>query len=149
MTDTAQPATTQRSTTYRDRGAHRLAGRPVPVTALAALGSVIAVEIVGAVGRAAGAQATALNVAPLAVLTVVGVVAAAVAWLRIGARDTGAALLARLVPIVLVASFVPDLALGLTGTPWAAVAFLMLAHVAVFAVTVPTFVTLLKPTRGV
>lgn len=45
--------------------------------------------------------------------------------------------LRRLVPAVLIASFVPDLALGVSGSSWAGVAALMVMHLGVAAVALP------------
>jgi hypothetical protein len=115
--------------------------------AVAAAGSVIAVELVGAIGKAAGAEHIAALTAPaLATLTIVGVAVATAAWVLIGRRPGGARLLSRLVPAVLIVSFVPDLALGLAGQGWAAVLTLMIAHAAVFAVTIPVLRTMLVAT---
>lgn len=118
------------------------------VGALAAVGSVFAVEIVAVIGKALGApEVSALTAAPLAVFTVVGVAVATVAWVLLGRRPNGGQLLRVLVPIVLVVSFVPDLLLGVGGTAWSSVATLIVAHTAVFLVTIPVFVRLLSPSR--
>lgn len=122
----------------------RIRARAAVAAGIAAVGSVIAAEIVGIVGKAAGAaHVTQLTPAPLAMLTIIGVVVGTAAWVVIGRRNP--TLLTRLVPIVLVLSFIPDLALGAGGTAWSAVVTLMIAHAAVFAVTVPVLLTRLRP----
>lgn len=114
--------------------------------ALIAVGSVIAVELVAVIGKALGApEVSALTAAPLAVFTVVGVAVATAAWVLLGCRTNGGRLLRVLVPIVLIVSFVPDLLLGAGGTAWSSVATLMLAHTAVFLVTIPVLLRLLTP----
>jgi len=110
------------------------------------VGSVIAVELVAVIGKALGAPAVSgLMAAPLAVFTIVGVAVATTAWVLLGRRSGGARLLRVLVPVVLVVSFVPDLLLGVGGTAWSAVVTLMLAHLAVFLVTIPVLVRQLTP----
>ena len=109
-------------------------------------GSVIAVQIIGAVGKAAGAaHIHELTPTALGLLTVLGVVTGTFAWVVIGSRPNGARLVTILVPLVLALSFVPDVALGLTGTAWSGVLTLILAHIAVFAVTVPVLRRRLNP----
>lgn len=118
--------------------------RAAVAAGIAALGSVVAVEVVGIVGKAAGApHVLQLMAVPLALLTIIGVVVATAAWVVIGRKNLN--LLKRLVPIVLVLSFIPDVALGAGGTAWSAVITLMVAHAAVFAVTVPILLTRLPP----
>lgn len=115
---------------------------------LAAVGSVIAVELVAVMGKALGAPAVSgLTPPPLAVFTIVGVAVATTAWVLIGRRPGGARLLRVLVPVVLVVSFVPDVLLGVGGTAWSAVVTLMLAHLAVFLVTIPVLLKMLAPSR--
>ena len=115
---------------------------------LAVVGSVVAVELVGALGKAAGAtHVKEVSAGAVASLTSGGVLAATVGGGLIGRRRGGKTLLTRLVPIVLVLSFVPDMALGVSGTAWSAVATLLCPHAAVFAVTIPLFAKLLDPTE--
>lgn len=117
-------------------------------TAAAALGSAIAAVLVGVIGKAAGTPPVKeLSAGALAILAIAGVVVAALAWAWIGSRPGGRRLLSFLVPAVLVLSFIPDIALGLTGSPWSAVTTLMTAHAAVFAVTIPALIHWLPP-RG-
>ena len=70
-----------------------------------------------AIVKAAGAPSvTELWGRGLAILAVVGVIIATPVWARIGSRADGRRLLSVLVPAVLVLSFIPDVALGLSGT---------------------------------
>ena len=50
-----------------------------------------------------------------------------------------------LVPVVAVVSFVPDVLIAMSGTTWGAAVALAVAHVVVFAVTIPLFLRLLAP----
>jgi hypothetical protein len=120
--------------------------RIAAAAAAAAIGSAIAAVLVGVIGQAAGAPSVKeLSAGGLATLAVAGVVIATLAWAWIGSRVDGRRLLSVLVPAVLVLSFIPDIALGLTGTTWSAVATLMTAHAAVFAVTIPALIHWLPP----
>ncbi len=114
--------------------------------AIAAVGSVLAVVVVGLVGKALGApDVMQLSTPALATLTIVGVAVATLGWVLISRRHGGARLLRVLVPVVLLVSFVPDLLLGVSGTAWGAVATLMCAHLAVFLVTIPVLARMLPP----
>ena len=76
-------------------------------------------------------------------LTVIGVLAGAVGWRLITRRSARpAALLRRLVPVVLILSFIPDvllLASGAPGANLAGVLALMAMHIAIVAIAVPLF----------
>ncbi|MFF1303529.1 DUF6069 family protein [Streptomyces sp. NPDC058307] len=106
--------------------------------------------IVAATAHAAGASDDfeALQLPAYAALTVFGVLIAAAAWAIIRARSARPARLLRtLVPVVLIVSLIPDVMVGISdsrpGTSWGAVIALMVMHVAVAAVAVPTFQRLL------
>ena len=112
----------------------------------AAIGSVVVVEIVALIGKAAGApHVTQLQPGALAFLTIVGVAIATAAWVVIGRRPNGEKLLRILVPAVLVVSILPDIALGANGTAWSAVVTLVIAHASVFVVTIPILMNQLRP----
>ena len=76
-------------------------------------------------------------------LTVIGVVAGTAGWQIVSRRaDNPAGVLRWLVPVAVLVSLVPDLAIGFAGGPgvtWGGVAALMLMHVAVAAVAVPVY----------
>ena len=113
--------------------------RFVLTTLAATIAAVVAAEAVAAIGKAVGAAETQqLTPGAIGFMTVLGVVASAVAWQVILRRArTPERVLQRLVPAALLLSFLPDLALGVSGSPWGAVVTLLVAHVAVFAVAVP------------
>ena len=121
----------------------QVSARPIPV-----VGGVLAAAVVASAGnavvsllaRAAGASSwfQALNPASYVPLTVIGIVLGAAGWgiVRRLAKNPRR-LLGRLAPIVVVVSFVPDLALlgaNQPGTSALAVAALMVMHVLVAAV---------------
>ena len=113
---------------------------PFVVTTLAAtVAAVVAALAVAALGKALGAAETQqLTPGALGFMTVLGVVVGAVVWQVVLRRArTPERVLQRLVPAALLLSFLPDLALGIGGSPWSAVVTLMVAHLAVFAVAVP------------
>jgi hypothetical protein len=114
--------------------------------AVAAVFSAIAAVLAGIIGKAAGAShVKELSAGALATLAIAGVILGTVAWTWIGNRPGGHRLLTVLVPVVLVLSFIPDIALGLGGTAWSAVVTLMIAHAAVFAVTIPALIHWIPP----
>ncbi len=116
--------------------------------AVAGVGAVVAVAVVALVARAVGAPSTFPQLRPgtYIPLAVLGVVAGAVGWEIVihRARDSRRTL-SRLVPAVLILSFVPDVLLGVSGSPWGGVAALMVMHLAVAAVALPTYNRLLPP----
>src|SRR5579884_2358480 len=124
--------------------------RPVTAWALsvltAAVGSVIADVVIASIARAAGASHAFQPLTPVAYvpLTVLGIVAGAVAWQAVRAKAKNPTkVLGRLVPSVVVVSLVPDVLVGAghgeAGTSWGAVIALMVMHVAVSTVGVITF----------
>jgi hypothetical protein len=78
---------------------------------------------------------------------VLGVLGGAVGWQLVRAKaHQPANLLRTLVPVVVILSFIPDIAIGITGTfhaTWGGVIALMAAHVVVAAAAVTSFATLL------
>ncbi len=141
----AQPATAPPVTV--PTAARRGAGRVITAWFLAAVGSVVAVVVIATTGKAIGvSHAQQLGVGPLMLLTVFGVAAGTVGWTVVSrwAADPEASL-RRLVPAVLVVSYVPDLLLGLGSVSGGAAVTLAVAHTAVFAVTIPVLRRLLPP----
>lgn len=110
-------------------------------------GAVVAVAanaIVATSAIAAGASADypALKIAVFGPLTVIGVIAAYIGWRMVARRAARpAAVLRVLVPVLAVLSFVPDVALLLTGfipgTTAIEVAALAIMHLVVLAVVLP------------
>jgi Family of unknown function (DUF6069) len=111
---------------------------------LASIGSALATSVIAFVAHAVGVSDDFDPIAPAAYLTlaVIGVSLASLSWFAIARRTANPrTILTRLVPAVLLISFIPDLLLGVDqsepGTTWGAVASLMLMHLAVAAITVP------------
>lgn len=87
---------------------------------------------------------TGLQPSAYVVLVVLGVVAGAIGWqVIVGRARQPRHTLARLVPVVLVLSFIPDVLLGVTGGSWGGVATLMAMHLAVAVVALPVYSRLL------
>jgi hypothetical protein len=91
-----------------------------------------------------------LTPGPIVMWTIVGALVAAVAWRRIvNTSPRSRALLRRLVPTVLVLSFVPDVALlatdGMTGQTTPAVLSLMVMHAVTAAVVVAAYRRAMPP----
>jgi hypothetical protein len=112
----------------------------------AAAASVVVNWLISAVARGPlGASDDLQGLTPPAFvsLTVIGVLAGAVGWRLITRRSARpAALLRRLVPVVLVLSFIPDVLLLTGDAPGAdlvGVLALMAMHVAIVAIAVPLF----------
>jgi cytochrome bd-type quinol oxidase subunit 2 len=123
----------------------------VIATAIAIVGDLI----VAAVAHAAGAssQFKPLLVSSFAPLTIVGLVCAAIAWTMVRARATDPwRVLSRLIPIVVLISLIPDIAVGVSKsqahTTWGAVIALMVMHLAVSAAGVTTFSIVLPVRRS-
>ncbi|GAA4691829.1 DUF6069 family protein [Phytohabitans rumicis] len=126
----------------------------VTAAGLAALGALVANSVIALVSRGpldAPAEFQPLTPAAYVPLTILGVIAGAVGWrLNVGRSRNAAAMLRTLVPIVVAVSLIPDVALlvdtemqpGITTT---GVVALMLMHVAVAAVAVPTFRRFMPP----
>lgn len=118
--------------------------------AVAAVGAVVVNALVSLVAQAAGASEEFEPLQPGAYvfLTVVGVLAGAAGWAAVRRwSNRPAAVLRWLVPVVVVVSLVPDVALLFSdmqpNTSGLAVGALMLMHVATAAVAVPVFAKVL------
>ena len=125
-------------------------------TALAAsvVASLIAELVIAAIAHGAGAYAdfTPLTFGALIRLTVLGLLTAVVVWELVRRRaGDPVAVMRRLVPIVVVLSWVPDVVLGATHgeahTTWGEVAALMVMHLFVAVIGVGLFSRLLPLRR--
>ena len=130
------------ATIEQARPTARLLARAIGI---ASIGSALATSVIAFVAQAAGVSDDFDPIAPSAYLTlaVIGVGLASLSWFAIARRTANPrTILTRLVPAVVLISFIPDLLLGVSqsepGTTWGAVAWLMLMHLAVAAITVPT-----------
>lgn len=121
---------------------------------IAIAGSVVANSVIALVARGpldASSEFQPLTPAAYIPLTVLGVIAGAIGWRLVVTRSRNAASVLRwLAPAVVAVSLVPDAALLVDtetqpGTTTAGAVALMLMHVAVAAVAVPTFRRLLPP----
>ena len=137
-----QDATMTAATIELARPTARLLARAIGI---ASIGSALATSAIALVAHAAGVSEDFDPMAPSAylALAVIGVSLASLSWFAIARRtENPRAILIRLVPAVVLISFIPDLLLGVSqsepGTTWGAVASLMLMHLAVAAITVPT-----------
>jgi hypothetical protein len=124
-----------------------------PSTPVVFAGLVFAVVVATALNAAAAALAHAsgashafqpLQIRAYGTLTVMGLLAGAAGWAIIRARTSNPRRLLRIVaPTVLIISFIPDLQIGANatepGTSWGAVGVLMLMHLIVAAVAIPTY----------
>ncbi|WP_460073086.1 DUF6069 family protein [Streptomyces sp. YKOK-I1] len=105
---------------------------------------------VAAIAHAAGASDDfqPLELPTYAALTLIGIMAGAAGWAVVRARSTGPGRLLRvLVPVVLLVSLVPDVLVGMAqtqpGASWGGAVALMVMHLAVAAVAVPTYLRVL------
>lgn len=121
-----------------------------PVAILSAIvAGVAGTTAVAAIAHAAGVSHTfkPLTAGAYVGLIIVGVVAGSVGWQLVRARTSDPKrVLRRLVPLVVVVSFAPDLAIGVTGADqasWGGVLALMCAHVVVATAAVTSFSYLL------
>lgn len=126
-------------------------------TAMAFPLAVVAAVVVGTLGTAviaatAHAAGVAHSFSPLhpgtyIAFIVLGVLGGAVGWQLIRAKARQPATLLRtLVPVVVSLSFIPDIAIGITGgfhATWGGAIALMAAHVVVATAAVTSFATLL------
>ena len=104
----------------------------------------IANAIVAFAGLSAGADPALPGLTPPAFITlsVVGVLVAAIGWTVVGRARSAKRILTVLVPVLLVVSLIPDVALALTATSAAVVTAavtLGIMHVVTVAVAVPVF----------
>jgi hypothetical protein len=110
----------------------------------AALAGLIGCAVIAVVARAAGVPGGFTPLVVFPAFVVIGVVAGAIGWQQVRQRTADPRrVLARLVPAVLLVSFIPDLAVGVTRalphTTWGGVAALMLMHLAVTVGAVPAY----------
>ncbi len=141
-TTAARPATTPSSAPARPAFS---ASTALKAGAVAGVAAAVVNVVVSAVARGplgASDQFAPLTPGPIVMWTILGAIIGAVGWrLIVTKKDDSRALLAKLVPTVLVLSFIPDLALLATdtmpGQTTTGVLALMVMHVltAVIAVT--------------
>ena len=117
-------------------------------TVLGGVVASIANAIVAFAGLSAGADPALPGLTPPAFITlsVVGVLVAAIGWTVVGRARSAKRILTVLVPVLLVVSLIPDVALALTATSAATVTAavtLGIMHVVTVAVAVPVFRTFL------
>ena len=134
--------------------------RPVLASAVLAVVSAAVVAsllclAVAAAAHALGASREMLALTPKVFIpfVVVGVICGAIGWSIVRARTRHPdRVLTRLVPIVLLLSFVPDVLVGVTkalpGTTWTAVLGLMVMHLVVAACAVVAYRTFLPVGRS-
>jgi peptidoglycan/LPS O-acetylase OafA/YrhL len=110
--------------------------------------------VVAAIAHAAGASHdfNPLRFQTFTGLTAIGILVGAVGWGIVRGRSREPARLLRvLVPAVLLALFVPDILVGasgsMPGTGWGAVIALMIMHLVVAAVAIPTYQFVLPVAR--
>lgn len=136
------------TTTARpDRNATRSRLRPALILTTAVIVAVAVNSVVALIAVASGAPATygPLTFPAYTLFTTLGIVVGWIGWslVRRRARDPRRTL-STLVPIVTVASFIPDILLlmfrFIPGTTVSAVIGLMVMHVVVVAVAVPAYV---------
>ena len=141
--------TTASTTTDHPRSAafRHLNGRiavPIAIVAAIAVGSA-ATAVVAVIAHAAGVSDTftPLKTGSYISLIVVGVLAGCAGWQLVRARaGDPRKVLRRLVPLVVLLSFIPDLAIGVSGADhatWGGVIALMCAHVVVATAAVTSF----------
>lgn len=113
-------------------------------TAASAVVGILACVVIALIAEAAGAPSDFQPLSSYPTLVVIGVVAGALGWnlVRHRSADPRRAL-TRLVPVVLVVSFIPDVLVGVTKsfahTTWGGVAALMIMHIAVAAAAVASY----------
>ena len=121
---------------------------PVAVVAAVVVGA-LGTTAIAAVAHAAGVSHSFSPLHPgiYIALIVLGVLGGAVGWQLVRSRaGQPARVLRNLVPVVVLLSFIPDIAIGILGTDhatWGGVIALMVAHVVVATAAVTSFATLL------
>jgi len=125
--------------------AQRAERKPILMAAgVAAVAGIAASLVIAIAARAAGVPGSFAPLSSFPALVILGVVAGAIGWSQVRQRSADPRrLLARLIPAVLLLSFIPDLAVGVTRalphTTWGGVAALMLMHLTVTAGAVPAY----------
>lgn len=127
---------------------------PVAVATAVVIGD-LASNVIARIAHGAGVTRTfaPLHFATYTTVIVFGVIGGAIGWQLLRSRDTNPhRLLTRLVPLVLLLSFVPDVLIGVTkeatGTTWGGVLALMAMHIAVTGAAVSSYLRFL-PVRPV
>jgi hypothetical protein len=122
-----------------------IAAVPAAIVAAAVLGD-LASGAIAAIAHGAGVSHAfaPLHVGTYTVLIVAGVMGGAIGWQLVRTRATNPSrLLARLVPVVLLLSFVPDILIGITkaetATTWGGVIALMAMHIVVASAAVASY----------
>ena len=148
MTLLTSPTATTRHRTDRLRNLPTGLALPSAVVAavvVAALGT----TVIAGIAHGAGVSHSFSPLQPGAYvgLIVLGVLGGGIGWQLIRAKATEPARLLRtLVPVVLILSFIPDVAIGISGSDhatWGGVIALIAAHVVVAAAAVTSFATFL------
>jgi len=128
------------------------AALPAAIVSAAVAGD-LASYVISAIAHAAGVthSFSPLQLPTFTALIVVGVVVGGLGWQLVRTRaPRPGRLLPRLVPAVLLLSFIPDLLIGITGgfhATWGGLAALMCMHVAVAAAAVASY-SLFLPVGG-
>jgi hypothetical protein len=140
--------------TSTPRHSKTMAALPAAVAA-AAVVSDLASVVIARIAHGAGVTHSfaPLHFATYTTLIVFGVIGGAVGWQLVRTRATNPRrLLTRLVPVVLLLSFVPDILIGITkaetGTTWGGVLALMAMHIVVAAAAVGSYLHFL-PVRPI
>jgi len=127
---------------------------PAAIAAAVVVGDLASV-LIARIAHGAGVTPSfaPLHFATYTTLIVLGVIGGAIGWQLVRTRATNPhRLLARLVPLVLLLSFVPDILIGITkaetGTTWGGVLALMAMHVVVATAAVGSYLHFL-PVRTV
>jgi Family of unknown function (DUF6069) len=139
------------TTAQMDIAARRSEVRPtLTAMAVAAVTGIVSCLIIATIAKAAGVPHAFGPLSTYPVLVVIGVVAGGLGWNIVRRRSADARrLLARLVPAVLILSFIPDVIVGVTKalphTTWGGIAALMAMHLAVAAGAVASYRRFLPP----
>ena len=121
---------------------------PVAVVAAVVVGA-LGTAVIAAIAHGAGVSHSFSPLHPGAYIAfiVLGALGGAVGWQLVRSKaQRPAKLLRTLVPVVVILSFIPDIAIGVTGgfhATWGGVIALMAAHVAVATAAVTSFAMLL------
>ena len=121
---------------------------PLAVVVAVVVGA-LGTTVIAAIAHAAGVSHSfsPLHPGTYIAFIVLGVLGGAVGWQLVRARaHQPATLLRTLVPVVVILSFIPDIAIGITGTfhaTWGGAMALMAAHVVVATTAITSFAMLL------
>ena len=125
----------------------------VAAIVVAAVSGSVSCLIIASIAKAAGVPHNFEPLSAFPALVVVGVIAGALGWNIVRRRSADPRRqLTRLLPAVLLLSFIPDIVVGATKalphTTWAGVAALMVMHLAVAACAVPSYRRFLPATTA-